>query len=88
MLQVPLGQQPNKVLWLLVRSNQSVCNDVFHLKLHFTVHHLGWLGLMSGPSGYLGREGVIWLQVFHILKQGEQDEGCQGSPLGQCWVQG
>ncbi len=59
-LQVPLGQpevilwtiplEPTKVCWLFVRSYQSVCDDVFHLELLFTVHQLWWWGLMSGPT--------------------------------------
>ncbi len=76
MLQISLGVpevvlwaialEPHQVFWSFVGANQSVCNDVFHLKLFLIVHQLLWWGLMSGPD--LWRAGVLGLQVFHILK--------------------
>ncbi len=62
----------SKVVWLFVLSDQSVGNDIFHLKVFLIFHQLLWWGLIRGPN--LWKDGVIGLQVFHILEWGESGE--------------
>ncbi len=60
MLQISLGQpevvlwtvaqEPNQVLRSFVGADQSVCYDVFHLKLFLIIHQLLLWGLIVGPT--------------------------------------
>jgi hypothetical protein len=78
MLQVPLGQpeiilrsiplEPHKIFWSLLGPDQSMGDNVFHLKLFLIIHQLWWGSLVSGS--HLLRAGVIRFQVLHILKWG------------------
>ena len=46
----PVSFEPNEVLWLLVRADQSVCDDVLHFKLFLVIHQLQRGGLVRWPD--------------------------------------
>jgi hypothetical protein len=72
MLQVPLGQpeiifrsvplESHKILWSLLGPDQSMGDNVLHLKLFLIIHQFRWGSLVSGS--HLLRAGVVGFQVL------------------------